>query len=200
MIEGLAIGLGLTLVAFACGSIPTGLLFARARGIDIQSVGSGNIGATNVARALGKQLGAVVLLLDAAKGALPCVAAIALYRAELIDPFFIASTGFFAICGHCFTPWLGFRGGKGVATSLGVFLAVEPAAAGISVAIFFSLYAAFRLASVGSLGAAIAFGPLLIAFHRPDHSVTLAFAGTVVILIQHRSNLRRLVRGEEYRV
>ncbi len=119
------------LVAFLLGSIPFGVLLARARGIDLKKVGSGNIGATNAARALGKKAGVVVLLLDTAKAWLPTAAALRLQ----LGPEVAAVAGFAAFTGHIYSPWLKGRGGKGVACGLGAFLALAPACAGIAAAV-----------------------------------------------------------------
>lgn len=190
----------LVVVAYFVGSFPTGVVFARARGIDIQAVGSGNIGATNVARSLGKKLGVVVLFLDAFKGALPVLVVLALDLDERVDPFVVTATGVAAMAGHCFSIWLGFRGGKGVATSWGVFVAVDPVMGGIAAVIFALLYAAFRVASIGSLAAATALPAIMWLTHRSDAVVTLAIACAVIIAFKHRGNIRRLVQGEENKV
>ena len=191
---------GLVVLAYLLGSIPIGLVIARARGIDIREQGSGNIGATNVARTLGKRVGAVVLLLDALKGAAPLLAVLMLDLDDRVDPFVITATGFAAICGHCYPVWLKFRGGKGVATSLGVFLVVAPLVALVGIAIFAVLYAAFRVASIGSLAAAASFPAQILLFYGSggsDAVLTLSLAALLVIVIKHRGNIARLIRREE---
>ena len=190
----------LVVVAYFVGSFPTGFVMARARGVDIRAVGSGNIGATNVARSLGKKLGVVVLFLDAFKGALPVVVALVLDFDERVDPFVVTAAGVAAMSGHCFSPWLGFHGGKGVATSWGVFLAVDPLMGGVAAVIFALVYAAFRVASLGSLAAATSLPAIMWLFGRSDAVVTLAIACAVIIAFKHRGNVRRLVRGEEHKV
>jgi acyl phosphate:glycerol-3-phosphate acyltransferase len=187
------------LIVLGClsGSVPYGKLFARARGVDIQEEGSGNIGATNVTRVLGKTLGAVVLLFDVAKGALPVGLALWLVERGDAPASAAAATGLAAVAGHCFPVWLRFRGGKGVATSLGVFVVIDPIASAISVALFAVTYAASRAASVGSLVAALAFPFLLFARGRPAIDVALAGAMFLIILLRHRDNLARLRRGKE---
>jgi glycerol-3-phosphate acyltransferase PlsY len=187
-------------VAYFLGTVPTGLLLARARGLDIRSVGSHNIGATNVARNLGKRLGAVVLVLDALKGAVPAYAAIYLAAEGRVDAFAVTAAGFGAVCGHCFPVWLGFHGGKGVATSLGVMLVAAPLVTLIAAGIFAAVYAIFRIASIGSMTAAISFPPLLLAFGAADEVVTLALATALLILFTHRANIGRLIRHQENRV
>ncbi len=186
--------------AYLAGSIPFGLLIARLRGVDVRAVGSGNIGATNVTRAVGKKLGAVVLLLDAAKGALPVLGALMLARAGVAEAFVVSACALAAVAGHCFPVWLGFRGGKGVATSLGVFLVLDPLATGAAVVVFVLVFAVSRVASLGSLVAATAF---VVAFHlrgRAPTEVVLAAIVVAIIFVRHRDNIRRLFRGKELEV
>ncbi|MEM1032626.1 MAG: glycerol-3-phosphate acyltransferase [Myxococcota bacterium] len=149
--------------AYLSGAVPYGHLIARARGIDIRAVGSGNIGATNVSRALGRGWGVVVLVLDALKGAVPVGIAVWTAGAGLTSPLGVTAAGLAAVVGHCFPVWLAFRGGKGVATSLGVFLVIDPVAAAASAVVFFATYALTRTASVGSLVAATLFPVILWA-------------------------------------
>lgn len=198
MSNGLAIGL--VVAAYFMGSIPFGLLIGKKMGVDVRGVGSGNIGATNVARNLGKKVGALVLLLDALKGAIPTLIAKSLVGRGELSIEFLALVAIAAIIGHCYPVWLRFRGGKGVATSLGVFLVIDPALAGIGVAIFAVLYAAFRTASLGSISAAVAFPLLLWQMGRPTALIQLGIAGAVIIVVKHRSNIWRVIRGEENKV
>jgi glycerol-3-phosphate acyltransferase PlsY len=181
--------------AYLLGSIPTGLLVARARGVDIRAVGSGNIGATNVARAVGKRLGLLVLVLDALKGFGPTFAASRLLPAEAA-----CAVGLATIVGHVFPVWLRFRGGKGVATGLGVFLALAPLAAAIAVAGYAAVVAATRISSLGSLvGTTLLLGGM-VATGRPPPVLVLGGVAWVLIVVKHRGNVRRLIRGEESRV
>ena len=189
--------IALIVLGYLSGSVPFGKILARGRGVDIQHEGSGNIGATNVTRVLGKRLGAVVLALDVAKGALPVALALWLAGRGTVPSFAVAATGLAAVSGHCFPVWLRFRGGKGVATSLGVFVVIDPIASAFSVGIFALTYAAFRAASVGSLVAALAFPFLLLGRGRPVVDVVLAGAMFLIILVRHRENLARLRRGKE---
>lgn len=198
MNDGLAIAL--VIAAYFMGSIPFGLLIGKKLGVDVRGVGSGNIGATNVARNLGKKVGALVLLLDALKSAIPTFAAKMLVGRGDLSVEVLALVAIAAIIGHCYPLWLRFRGGKGVATSLGVFLVVDPALAGMGVALFALLYAAFRKASVGSVSAAVAFPLLLWLFERPAPLVQLGIAGAVIIVVKHRSNIIRLFQGQEHKV
>jgi glycerol-3-phosphate acyltransferase PlsY len=183
--------------AYLLGSIPFGLLLGKRRGVDVRTQGSGNIGASNVARTLGKKTGILVLFLDAMKAALPTLGARLLWERGEIQVEILALVALAAICGHCFSVWLKFRGGKGVATSIGVFLVLDPALAGIAIGIFAGLYAAFRMVSVGSVCAAAAFPFLLWIFDRPAALVELGIAVACIIVVKHRTNLARLWSGNE---
>jgi glycerol-3-phosphate acyltransferase PlsY len=201
MTTTLALSILFPVVGYLLGSIPFGVVMARARGIDLRTVGSGNIGATNAARALGKKLGAVVLLLDALKGFAPVLAArLVLARAPHADCL-VATTALLAFVGHLFPVYLKFRGGKGVATALGVFLALSPLAALGAFVVYAVVYAVTRISSLGSLLAAVAFVPLLY-FLAAGNRVFTALAALMVvgIVASHRDNLRRLVRREERRL
>lgn len=194
----------LVALAFLVGSIPFGVLFARARGIDLRTVGSGNIGATNAARALGRRMGAVVFLCDALKGTLPVLLARHLAAALPDGPLggesLVAAVGAAAFLGHLYTPFLGFRGGKGVATAFGVFLALSPLAALFAFALFAALYGATRVSSIGSLASATAFVPVLVVLGAPPPDLALAALLWVLIVWKHRGNIVRLLRREESRV
>lgn len=188
----------LVALAYFCGSIPTGFLFARARGLDIREHGSGNIGATNVARNLGRRLGALVLVLDALEGAAPILLARFLSYDELVDPFVVTACGVAAISGQCFPVWLNFRGGKGVATTLGVILAADPALAGMVVLVFAVVFGAARIVSLSSLCAALSLPVIGWWTGSGDHVVTLAIAASLIIVGKHHSNIRRLWTGHEH--
>jgi glycerol-3-phosphate acyltransferase PlsY len=183
--------------AYLAGSIPFGVIIARARGVDIQEVGSKNIGATNVARQLGKRVGAVVLLLDAGKGALAVAIAAHLVAGGVLAPWTVVAAGLAAVTGHCFSVWLRFAGGKGVATALGVFLLIDPLACAVSVTLFALAYAAFRIASLGSLLGALAFPLALWWRGHPPSYVWLAVAIALLIVVRHRDNIGRLLGGRE---
>ena len=194
----IALAVALVTGAYLLGSIPFGLILARRHGVDVRQVGSGNIGATNVARSLGKKLGLVVLALDLAKGAIPVLA----LRALALDmpPLLLAAVGIAPILGHCFPLWLRMHGGNGGATALGVFLALAPAVAGLAVGVFAVVYALFRVVSLGSMSASVAVPVLLWALGRPGPEVALGIMGAAVIIVQHRGNIRRLLRRAELRV
>ena len=191
-----------TAAAYLLGSVPFGVILARWNGVAIREHGSGNIGATNVARTVGKGMAAIVLVLDAAKGA--AVLGLEVHT-DLIDlsgsiPAAVIALGLAPILGHCFSPWLRFRGGKGVATSLGVMLACAPIIAGGAVATFAVIYALTRVASLASLAAAGG-AVLLFATIGPGGAYTQMMIGAaLIILIQHRANIRRLLGHSELQV
>jgi glycerol-3-phosphate acyltransferase PlsY len=176
-------------VAFLLGAIPFGVIIARRRGIDIREQGSGNIGATNVARVLGLGTGILVLLLDAAKGALATALAMKLCGWEAV----MAGAGFAAILGHCFSPFLGGKGGKGVATALGVYVVLAPALALVGIAVFLVVAGRTRIPALGSLSGASA--ATIYAFVTTGASPLSLLAGATLalLLFTHRSNLLRLL-------
>lgn len=193
-------GLALAVAGYLLGSVPFGVLVARAlAGVDVRREGSGNIGATNVGRTAGPAAGVVTLVLDVAKGALPALAAGALFEpAGPGGAAWPAAAGVAAFLGHLFPPWLRFRGGKGVATALGVVLALSPWVALAAVLTFAAALWATRIVSVGSLaGAATCAGGMLLA-HGPRSPATWAVAFmAAAIVVRHRANIGRLARGEE---
>jgi glycerol-3-phosphate acyltransferase PlsY len=226
------------LVAFLLGSIPFGLLIAKAKGIDIRRHGSGNIGATNVLRVIGKKYGITCLLLDALKGFIPT--AIALNLIQIVGrnvtvPLGLPeawtlhvdaaqattaqlshiATGLLAILGHNYSPWVGFKGGKGIATSAGVLIALMPAGVVLLIVTWVVLFLTTRYVSVASIGAAAVL-PLIThlgaRFHKTPDGRSLWEAGTwnkplfafsVVIaalaIWKHRTNIHRLLKGTENR-
>jgi glycerol-3-phosphate acyltransferase PlsY len=188
--------------AFLLGALPFGLWVARARGVDLREHGSGNLGATNVYRTLGPRLGLAVFALDAGKG----VAAVLLARA-LAGPAFPGGANaaglvaaIAAVLGHSFTPFAGFRGGKGAATAAGAMLAATPAASLVALGGFVLAVALTRRISVGSLTAAVLLPLALWALPFARQGPAAAWTGTAVgalIVLRHLPNLRRLLRGEE---
>jgi len=185
--------IGIVVAAFVLGSIPFGVLMARARGVDLKKVGSGNIGATNAARALGKKTGVVVLLLDTFKAWLPTAAALWLR----LGPDVAAVTGFAAFAGHIYSPFLKGRGGKGVACGLGAFLALAPACAGIAAAVCVLVVVVTRLGSLGSLLGAASLVPSLWLLHEPRSYVVLGAVMLVLIVWRHRENIDRMLHRRE---
>jgi acyl phosphate:glycerol-3-phosphate acyltransferase len=188
--------------AYLLGSIPFGLLLAKAFGVeDVRKAGSGNVGATNVARVAGPLAGIFTLVLDAAKGAAPVWLAA---RFANDSAAWMTVAGLAALTGHCFPVWLRFRGGKGVATAAGMFLVVCPPALVGSVLLFALVVVFSRYVSLGSIAAAAAM-PLLIYFlwappHAPPLVVTFgAFAAATLVVFKHDANIQRLVEGRESR-
>lgn len=185
---------------YLLGSIPFGLLLAKLiGGQDVRRHGSGNIGATNVSRVAGWWAGALTLLLDAGKGA-AAVWLAGRFSGQNATPMMLA--GLAALAGHCFPVWLGFKGGKGVATGLGMFSALCPLAAASALAIFVLTVVLWRYVSLGSL-AGTASIPLLVYFlwapgHAPPLVVTFGtLMSAALIFLKHRANLQRLRRGTE---
>lgn len=177
----------LVLFGYFTGGIPFGVILARLKGVDIREHGSGNIGATNVTRVLGAKLGAVVLLLDAAKGAIPTWYALH----HTADPWIVVATGAATVIGHCFSPFLEFTGGKGVATATGVFLILAPRELAISIGVFVAVLAWKRVPALGSLAAVATIAGLMVA--RGDAWMTVLAVGLLVLLVYtHRSNLAKL--------
>ncbi len=186
--------------AYLLGSIPFGLLLGKLFGAaDVRQAGSGNIGATNVARVAGPLAGILTLLLDVTKGAFAVILA---SRLSVQSSTWMMIAGVCALIGHCFPIWLGFRGGKGVATAAGIFLVLCPPAF-LGAAILFALVVFYwRYVSLASISAAAAM-PLLIYFlwaphHAPPYAVTFgSLAAALLIVYKHDANIQRLVQGDE---
>lgn len=187
----------LIIFAYLLGSIPTGLLLSKAvAGVDPRQKGSRNIGATNVMRTVGKGLGTMTLVGDALKGLIPVCLALLLERGEA----WVAAVGLAAFVGHCFPIYLGFKGGKGVATALGIFLPLTPLAVLVDCLFFASGYAITRMVSVGSLLAAVAMPVLVWLWEYPLPYLILSICVIVLIIFRHRENIQRLMKGREKRV
>ncbi len=193
-------------VAYLLGSIPTGFLLIRIfRHQDIRSVGSGNIGATNVLRSGGKGLGAATFLLDMLKGS--AAVWLGALLGALLMPAAPARTAqalaaLFAVLGHMFPVWLGFRGGKGVATGFGVFLVAAPWAALAAIGVFFLVLFLSRYVSLASiLGSASfpVFAWFLVTGPRPAFYIAVQFAVALLVILKHHQNIRRLLAGTETR-
>jgi glycerol-3-phosphate acyltransferase PlsY len=188
-------------IGFVAGSVPFGLLLALVFGkTDVRKAGSGNIGATNVARVAGRRLGIVTLLLDALKGFVPVAAARTLGPTELVGDvvgLFTGLVGLSALLGHCFTPWLRFRGGKGVATGLGTLLALFPAVAGHGLVAFSIAFAATRIVSVASLSAVVVVVVSLLLSGHAGAVVAPMLFSLFVVVVRHGDNIRRIARRKE---
>lgn len=187
--------------AYLLGGIPFGVIVTRAKGVDIFKVGSGNPGATNVSRAVGKPLGALVFILDVFKGVIPTLVA----RATIHHDFkgvhaqawwFVV--GLAAVLGHCYSPFLRFRGGKGIATSLGVGLGASPVVAASAFGVFLVAFAFTKFVSIASILAAIS-GPIFgWVFPNQAWELILVYGLLAVfIIVKHRANIARLVKGTE---
>ena len=186
----------LLIFAYLLGSIPTGVILAKAFGnVDPRTMGSKNIGATNVFRTAGKKLGILTLLGDILKGLIPVVIA----RGTLDSYLWIGAVALAAFLGHLYPIFLKFRGGKGIATGLGAFLALSPLSAVLSVLIFGAVVYKWRFISLGSLTASASF-PILLALLNP-HQIYIPFAIIIGALIfyRHRENIQRLLAGKESR-
>ena len=194
--------------AYLLGSVPFGLLFGKMAGVDVRSAGSGNIGATNVGRLLGKKLGILTLLADMLKGVAPMVLASWLTADRGTGHQLVLLCGAAAFLGHLYPVWLGFKGGKGVATALGVFLYLTPLAALGTGAVFLLVLLNWGYVSLASLSAALLMPGLIWLFYGgllggeavgsaawPESLLALLFAG--LIWYKHRDNIVRLLRGEE---
>ena len=195
----------IAVAAYLLGSIPTGYLVARAKGIDIRAVGSGNIGATNVFRMVGKTAGVFALIIDGLKGYVACT-----WLCDWVLTFMGGPTadtelyrilaGITAVLGHNFTCWLKFKGGKGIATSAGVFFALAPLAAGIALATWIVAAVLTRYVSIASIVAAVA---LPTAVWLTKDSLLLGIVTTALGLLaifKHRGNIQRLLNGTEQRI
>jgi acyl phosphate:glycerol-3-phosphate acyltransferase len=194
------------IIAYLLGSVPFGYILVRIfRGSDIRESGSGNIGATNVARSGAKGLAAFTLLLDAAKGFAAVWAAHLLAETRAANDadsaYAVASVAaFFAILGHMYPFWLKFRGGKGVATAVGAFIALAPMSVLIVLCIFLVLVLTFRYISLGSIVAAAAFPVSVYLLQRNQLEMLPAIvAASALIIFRHRENIRRLLSGTEHR-
>jgi len=191
------------LLGFLLGSIPTAYLVGRlGRGIDLRTVGSGNLGFSNAYRNLGRRLSAVVLAVDLGKGAAATLLAGSAFSADPsgVTPVALAG-GIAAVAGHMASPWVGFRGGKGVAAGAGVFLVLAPLATAVAVLTWVAVLLVKGFASLSSLSAAVALPIAVYLTKRGDAGWTIVLAFSIVvsitIILRHISNIRRLVRGEE---
>jgi len=208
-VVGIVISIGLFLVAYLLGSFPTGYLAAKIlKGIDIREAGSGSIGATNVLRTLGKGPAIAVLLIDALKGAL------AIGLANWVDPFLnnqglslelplawlVTLAGLAAIIGHSLPIWLNFKGGKSVATSLGILLAMSWQVGLATLGVFAFVVGITRIVSISSIAGAIAVSLFMILFKEPLPYLIFAIAGGVYVIWRHRSNIERLLAGTEPKI
>jgi glycerol-3-phosphate acyltransferase PlsY len=184
------------LLSYMAGAIPFGMLLGRKiAGIDITRKGSGNIGATNVARELGLKWGLLTLLLDILKGFIPVF--IARNYITDVEGLFLISTSLAVLLGHRFSPFLGFKGGKGVAAAFGVFLALSPVSAVVSLCTFILTVYISDYISLGSIVGAYVMPLTLSILNKPAALIITAFFTASLILIAHSGNISRIIRGEE---
>lgn len=185
-------------VGYLLGSIPFALILVRAAGSgDVRKVGSGNVGATNAIRAAGWKVGVAVMVLDVGKGVL----AVLLMGLVTKSPEWRAAAGLAAIVGHCFPVWLGFKGGKGMATAGGIFLMLAWLPTLLAAGVFVVVIALFRWVSLGSVVATAAFPVLLVVVSDPAPAVVVcAVLAAAVIIFRHQGNIRRLIAGVEPKI
>jgi glycerol-3-phosphate acyltransferase PlsY len=190
-----------TAVCFLVGSLPTAYLAGRIfKGVDIRQFGSGNVGATNAFRVLGKRIGALVFAVDLAKGALPTWFMTRIVFPDTIPTDWAVWAGLGAILGHIYTPFLGFKGGKGIATGSGVILAVYPAVYAIVIGVWGLAFMATRVVSLSSLIALLAMVVTVFLYPMGWFSRAFFFAIFSLGAWTHRSNISRLKRGEEKKI
>ena len=185
----------LILFGYLLGSVPTGYLLGRLAGVDVRKSGSGNVGATNVARVVGRRQGVLTLVADAAKGLVSVV--LAMQLGASLGATVLVGTAAFA--GHLYPIFLKFRGGKGVATALGVFIALAPVATLFLVIVFALTALTSRIVSLGSVVTAVLAPLILWLFHYPPLVVGMAAFIGAAITFRHRSNIQRLINGSEPR-
>lgn len=181
------------LASYLIGSVPTGFILGSLSGVDIRSEGSGNIGATNVARTLGWVAGVATLLVDTAKGLIPVIFALWLG----FGPDLVATAGLAAFLGHVFSVFLRFRGGKGVATALGILVGVTPLVAPVLVASFLVVAGLTRRVSMGSLAAAAVCPVAVWGLSYAQPYIWLSLILGVLVILRHHDNIRRMLAGKE---
>lgn len=191
-------------ISYLIGSIPTTYIIAKLlRGIDIREHGSGNIGATNLMRVVGKTPGIIALLLDVGKGVLPVVLLAPIYyRPQMVisEPLFRVILGLSAVSGHIWTIFLRFKGGKGVATTIGVFIGLAPLVTSLGLVIWLIVVLFSKYVSLGSLIMATSLPFLMIIFAKPIEYIILSVILCVFISYKHKSNIKRLIDGTEYKI
>lgn len=182
--------------SYLLGSIPFSLIIGRLRkGIDIRNHGSGNVGATNVLRTVGKKEAALALTADIVKGILPVLLA-----TFILEDFWVGVSAVLVVLGHIFPIFAGFKGGKGVATSLGALIVIVPSAVIISILIWILVLAAFRYASLASIIAAIALSAVCWGLKYPLAFTAAASICAIIIVLKHNGNIKRLIAGTESKV
>jgi acyl phosphate:glycerol-3-phosphate acyltransferase len=205
VLPNITITIGIFLFAYLCGSLPTGYIAGKLlQGIDIREHGSGSTGATNVLRTLGKVPGSIVLLIDALKGVLAVTIVNAIYNFNLFptlpvewQAYLVPLAAIGAILGHSKSIWLGFSGGKSVATGVGVLLAMSWQVGLMTIAIFGISIAISRIVSISSIAGALSVTIWMLVFNRPLPAVVFAIVGGIYVTWLHRKNIQRLLAGTE---
>lgn len=182
-------------IAYLLGSIPTGYWLGRMKGVDIRKFGSGNIGMTNVLRVFGKPYAVLTFIVDVGKGAVAVT--LVPYLLQTNEPWMKVLAGLAVVCGHNWTIFLKFKGGKGVATSAGVFLGLAWLPTLLVILIFTIIVGITRYVSLGSMIAAVCFPILMLLFHQHLLYIILSILLAFFIIIRHRSNIKRLLAGTE---
>jgi acyl phosphate:glycerol-3-phosphate acyltransferase len=185
----------LILIGYLLGSVPAGFILGSMSGVDVRRSGSGNVGATNVARVVGKRQGILTLIADSAKGFVPVILATQVGARLAV----IVLVGIAAFLGHLYPIFLKFKGGKGVATALGVFLALAPTATLVLIAIFAATVLSSRIVSLSSIAIAVAAPVIFWLFHYPASVISMALFIGAAIVFRHRANIQRLINGSEPR-
>ncbi|MCX5802225.1 MAG: glycerol-3-phosphate 1-O-acyltransferase PlsY [Proteobacteria bacterium] len=183
-------------ISYLIGSIPIGVILSKLKGKDPRKIGSGNIGATNVMRAAGKTIGIITLLGDITKGFVPTILAVYYEEPKML----ITAIGIASFLGHLYPVFLKFKGGKGVATALGVYLAISPLAILINAIIFILVLLKWRYVSLGSLAGTGIMPLTLYILKVPQAYIYLSFIIGVLIFIKHRDNIKRLLEGKENKI
>jgi len=186
----------LIIVGYFIGAIPFGYIAGKLRGIDIRKYGSGNIGSTNVSRVRGRKTGITVQVLDIAKGIIPVAAG----KFLSLDPIVLVIICIVTICGHNWTIFLGFKGGKGVNTSLGVALGLMPVNAMLCFVVWALVVFVWKYISLGSIAGAVTFPILAFVFREPLIFRIMAIIVALFIVIKHKSNIKRLIKGDEPKI
>lgn len=191
------LGILIVLFSYLLGSITFGELIAKIKGINLRRIGSGNVGATNVSRALGKKYGFVVFLLDMLKGFIPTILAIKLFG---LNSLWVTLTGIGAVLGHMYPLFFSFKGGKGVATSFGVLLAVSPKVALLSFLVWLLVVFLTRYVSLASITASVSAVFFLLVGEASPNICLMAFTIALLVIYKHRDNISRLLAGTEHRI
>ena len=190
-------GMLLVIIAYLLGSLTFGEIIARLKGVNLREIGSGNVGATNVSRALGKKYGILVFILDMLKGFIPTLLAVKIYGLDSWITFFV---GIASVIGHMYPLFFKFRGGKGVATAFGVLLAVSVKVAFLSFLTWLFVVYETRYVSLGSIIASFISVPLLAIFEYPLKLIFMALIISLLVLYKHKDNIGRLLIGREHKI